>query len=132
MGSSITFLVIRKLLLLLGIGPRPDEKDVEIAVLRHQLAVMHRQVARPRFSPTDRAVLATLARLLPREHWSAFVVTPATLLRWHRELVARLKGAQTHLLHIRQAACRRRSLWVNLMGSVPNRRELLAGSRRRG
>ena len=43
-----------------------------------------------------------------------------------------VKGAQTHLLHIRQAACRRRSLWVNLMGSVPNRRELLAGSRRRG
>jgi len=41
-----------------------------------------------------------------------------------------LKGAQTHILHIRQAACRRRSLWVNLMGSVPNRRELLAGSRR--
>src|ERR1039458_10791684 len=43
-----------------------------------------------------------------------------------------VKGAQTHLLHIRQAACRQRSLWVNLMGSVPNRRELLAGSRRRG
>jgi hypothetical protein len=43
-----------------------------------------------------------------------------------------VKGAQTHLLHIRQATCRRRSLWVNLMSSVPNRRELLAGSRRRG
>jgi hypothetical protein len=47
-------------------------------------------------------------------------------------LAAGVKGAQTHLLHIRQAACRQRSLWVNLMGSVPNRRELLAGSRRRG
>jgi tRNA(Ile)-lysidine synthase TilS/MesJ len=46
--------------------------------------------------------------------------------------VAAVKGAQTHLLHIRQAACRRRSLWVNLMGSVPKRRELLADSRRRG
>src|SRR3979411_1322999 len=60
-----------------------------IAVLRHQLAVLHRQVARPRYAPTDRLVLATLARLLPRERWSAFLVTPATLLRWHRELVRR-------------------------------------------
>jgi putative transposase len=87
MGCSVTFLLVRKLLGLVGIGPSPDEKDVEIAVLRHQLAVLKRQVARPRFSPTDRAVLATLARLLPRERWATFLVTPATLLRWHRELV---------------------------------------------
>jgi putative transposase len=87
MGCSVTFLLVRKLLGLVGIGPSPDEKDVEIAVLRHQLAVLKRQVARPRFSPTDRAVLATLARLLSRERWATFLVTPATLLRWHRELV---------------------------------------------
>lgn len=87
MGCSVTFLLVRKLLGLVGIGPSPEEKDVEIAVLRHQLAVLRRQVARPRFSPTDRAVLATLARLLPRERWATFLVTPATLLRWHRELV---------------------------------------------
>ena len=62
MGCPITFLLVRKLLRLLGIGPAPDEKDVEIAVLRHQLSVLKRQVARPRFSPTDRAVLVTLAR----------------------------------------------------------------------
>jgi hypothetical protein len=67
----------------------PDDKDVEIAVLRHQLAVIRRQVARPRFSPTDRALLATLSRLVPRERWGSFLVTPATLLRWHRELVGR-------------------------------------------
>ena len=89
MGCSITFLLVRKLLGLIGIGPAPDEKDVEIAVLRHQLAVLHRQVARPRFSPTDRAVLATLARLLPRERWATFLVTPATLMRWHRDLIRR-------------------------------------------
>ena len=89
MGCPITFLLVRKLLGLVGMGPSPDEKDVEIAVLRHQLAVLRRQVARPRFSPTDRAVLATLARFLPRERWATFLVTPATLMRWHRELVRR-------------------------------------------
>ena len=89
MGCAITFLLVRKLLDLIGIGPAPDEKDLEIAVLRHQLAVLRRQVTRPRFSPTDRAVLATLARLLPRERWANFLVTPATLMRWHRELVRR-------------------------------------------
>jgi transposase InsO family protein len=89
MGCSITFLLVRKLLDLIEIGPAPEEKDVEIAVLRHQLAVLRRQVARPRFSPTDRAVLATLARLLPSERWATFLVTPATLMRWHRELVRR-------------------------------------------
>ncbi len=69
--------------------PGPDVKDIEIAVLRHQLMVVRRQVARPRYMPQDRMVLAMLARLLPRERWAAFLVTTATLLRWHRELVAR-------------------------------------------
>ena len=84
MASTLVFLFVRRVLGLVNPGPKPDDKDVEIAVLRHQLAVLHRQVARPRYAPTDRMVLATLARLLPRERWSAFLVTPATLLRWHR------------------------------------------------
>jgi len=62
---------------------------VQIAVLRHQLVVLRRQVARPRYAPADPMVLATLAKLLPRQRWPVFLVTPATLLRWHRELVAR-------------------------------------------
>src|SRR3989449_8013844 len=89
MASTLVFLVVRHVLRLIGLGPTPDDKDVEIAVLRHQLAVLHRQVARPRYAPTDRLILATLARLLPRERWSAFLVTPATLLRWHRGFVRR-------------------------------------------
>src|ERR1700704_5512264 len=85
----VVFLLVRRVLGLVRLGPKPDDKDVEIAVLRHQLAVLHRQVARPRYAPTDRLVLATLAKFLPRERWSAFLITPATLLRWHRELVQR-------------------------------------------
>ena len=88
MACQVTFLIVRRLLDLLRLGPTPDEKDLEIAVLRHQLAVLRRHVARPRYSPVDRALLATLARLLSRERWAAFLVTPATLLRWHRELLA--------------------------------------------
>jgi transposase InsO family protein len=64
-------------------------KDAEILVLRHQLAVLQRQVARPRFTWSDRAIIATLARLVPRERWAAFLVTPETVLRWHRALVRR-------------------------------------------
>ena len=66
-----------------------DEKDVEILVLRHQLAVLRRQVARPAFDDGDRAVLALLASVLPRRRWPAFGVQPATILAWHRRLVAR-------------------------------------------
>ena len=53
-GSTIVFLVVRHVLRLVGLGPKPDDKDVEIAVLRHQGAILHRQVAR---SPTSTAAM---------------------------------------------------------------------------
>jgi hypothetical protein len=65
------------------------DKDAEILVLRQQLAVLRRQIARPRLSWSDRALIASLARLVPRERWASFLVTPETILRWHRALVRR-------------------------------------------
>ena len=88
-ARTLGFLIVRRVLGLVGLGPDADAKDVEIAVLRHQLVVLRRQVARPRYTPADRMLLATMARLLPRERWPLFLVTPSTLLRWHRELIRR-------------------------------------------
>jgi len=64
-------------------------KDVEIVVLRHQLSVLRRQVKKPRLTWSDRALIALLARLVPRDRWSSLFVTPATILDWHRRLVRR-------------------------------------------
>ena len=63
-------------------------KDLEILVLRHQLAVLCRQT-RPELEPADRALLAAaVSCVLPRSRWSCFFVKAETVLRWHRRLVA--------------------------------------------
>ena len=68
---------------------RSAAKDVELLVLRHEVAVLQRQVAWPPVDWADRAVLAGLARLLPRQAWRGLFIQPATVLRWHRDLVRR-------------------------------------------
>jgi hypothetical protein len=62
-------------------------KDIELMVLRHELEILRRQVARPKLGMADRALLAATACHLPRSSRSLLLVTPRTLLRWHRALV---------------------------------------------
>jgi putative transposase len=90
MTALMMYLLLRQVLqMLTQLARDGGAKDIEILVLRHQVAVLRRQVHRPDLQPADRVVLAVLSRLLPRPRWSVFFVKPATLLRWHRELVAR-------------------------------------------
>src|SRR5213592_4808554 len=91
-GVVLSFLywMLRRLLELLVLRVRSERaKEIEILVLRHQLQVLERQVGRPRLGTADRALFAAFSQALPRSRWSSFVVSPATVLRWHRELVAR-------------------------------------------
>ncbi len=75
---------------------RDAAKDAELLVLRHENAVLRRQIGRVRYQPAYRLWLAALSRLIPRRRWAeVFAVTPATLLAWHRRLVTR-KWDYTH------------------------------------
>ena len=67
----------------------PGSKELEILVLRHELSILRRHTKRPQLQEVDRVLLAALSRALPRQAWSAFSVSPRTLLRWHQRLVAR-------------------------------------------
>jgi hypothetical protein len=90
MLSKPVYLTLYRSLQLLVLLARGDAaKDLEILVLRHQLAVLRRQVPRPRLEPADQALLAAVSRALPRARWSCFLVKPETLMRWHRRLIAR-------------------------------------------
>jgi transposase len=113
---SFAYWVVRRLFELLILCGRSERaKDVEILVLRHELHVLRRQVGRPRLWSADRVLLAALGQLLPRTRRS-FLVQPATLLRWHRDLVRRrwayahrrpgrpLLASQTQQLILRLAA----------------------------
>jgi putative transposase len=87
-GLSLAYWVVRRLFELLIMFGRSDRaKELEILVLRHELQVLRRQVGRSRLRPADRVFLAALGQLLPRRR--SFLVQPATLLRWHRDLIRR-------------------------------------------
>jgi len=87
---SLCYVALRWMLQLAVLRVRSnDVKDLEIVVLRHELAILRRQSRRPAMAWTDRLCLAAASRFLSRAQWRAFIVTPATLLRWHRRLVAK-------------------------------------------
>lgn len=90
MVFSFRYLAFRALLGALIRSRRgADTKDIELLVLRHELEVLRRQVARPKLRPADRALFAAAACHLPRRSRGQRLVTPKTLLCWHRALVRR-------------------------------------------
>jgi putative transposase len=87
---SVLYVAFQRVLQVILLLFRSTEfKELEIVVLRHELAVLRRRAKRPSFGVADRWFLAAAARTLPRVRWGAFLVTPGTLLRWHRRLVAK-------------------------------------------
>lgn len=89
MFLMLVYLVLGRVLRLAAGGDRIAALEVENLVLRHQLVVLRRTAKRPPLGRRDRVLLAAASRLLPRERWGVFVVSPKTLVRWHRELVRR-------------------------------------------
>jgi putative transposase len=86
----VVYVALERILQLVSLLFRSaDSKELEILVLRHELAILRRQVHRPTLRLADRWFLAAASQLLPRVKWSVFLVTPATLLRWHRWMVAK-------------------------------------------
>src|SRR5438132_12705794 len=87
---SCVYWLFRHLFWLAVLRCRSDAaNEVELLVLRHELAVLRRQVARPSCRPADRMFLAALARMLPRDRRGSVFVRPETIRRWHRSLLGR-------------------------------------------
>jgi hypothetical protein len=93
---SFCHVVLGRLLQLAALRFRSEEfKELEIVVLRHELAVLRRQAGRPELRPADRVFLAAVSRLLPRSSWRSFVVTPTTLPANARTCQLAATGAKT-------------------------------------
>ena len=119
MFLSVYYVAIQRILqLILFLFRSTEFKELEIVVLRHELSVLRRQVGRPSFRPADRLFLAAASRMLPRVRWPSFLVTPATLLRWHRRLVA---NRWTYAGRVGRApiGCDIRKLILRLAGENP-------------
>jgi transposase InsO family protein len=87
---SLCYVVLGRVLQLALLCVRSNDfKELEIVVLRHELAILRRRTGRPALTWTDRIFLAAASRLLPCGRWQSFIVTPTTLMRWHRRLVAK-------------------------------------------
>jgi putative transposase len=87
---SLCYVVLRRVLQVVALRVcSNDFKELEIVVLRHELAILRRRTRRPPLTWTDRLFLAAASRFLPRARWRSFIITPATLLAWHRRLVAK-------------------------------------------
>jgi putative transposase len=87
---SFVYLIACRLLTLVLLLARGDRsKELELLVLRHELSILRRQARRPQLTESDRLLLTALSRVVPRRSWHACFITPETLLRWHRRLVAR-------------------------------------------
>src|SRR4051794_14306286 len=94
MFLSVAYRVTRRVLSSVAVLLRREvSKDTELLVLRHENAVLRRQIVRVRYESADRFWFAALSSLIPRRRWAqVFPVSPATLLAWHRRLVARTSG----------------------------------------
>jgi putative transposase len=87
---SFVYVTACRLFALVLLLARSDRsKELELLVLRHELSILRRRARRPQLTESDRLCLAALSRVMPRRSWQAFPVTPDTLLRWHRWIVAR-------------------------------------------
>jgi putative transposase len=87
---SLYYLVLRRVLELAVLCCRSTEfKELELVVLRQEVTILRRRVPRPTMTWSDRLFLAAASQLLPKVRWRSFIVTPTTLLRWHRRLVAK-------------------------------------------
>ena len=118
MFLSLCYVLLRRVLQIAALRFRSNDlKELEIVVHRHELAILRRRSRRPAMTWTDRLFLAAASRLLPRARWPSFIITPGTLLRWHRRLVAkRLTYAVEQ--GARQFAVRSESWWSVSRGTT--------------